>query len=333
MHPSVAIARAAVVSACLAIVPLATAQQAPGGKPSDRAEALAREAQRILDAWDGQSARLEAADKLLQEALRIEPGSSHALAEQARRVLLAGTEEEGIRPSALQAATGLANRAFFAEPRHPRAMAMRGHVYTLRGEPGEAWKSLKPAEMAAPDDPWIKLYFAEYHEALGDQGEAFRYLEESVAAGLPDRREALKATDKLLAHFMASGMRGKADAMYAQAVALDPGNPLRRGDFARQVIIHFLDFETGARIARETLKMSDHPNARQTLSLALYGRWAHAARQEKGPDVLDALFREAAANDPDGRQLPGCLANWPPLRFVFERLEARQFRREGMHRC
>lgn len=301
------------------------------GEP--RAEALAAEAEALLDRWDGEATLLEAAEKLLREALLADPASSLALATQARRVLLAGTEDGGIRPSALRSAEGLLNRAAFAPSPHPRAMALRGHLFILMGDIGQVRKFLMPAAARLPGDPWVKLYLAEYHAVIGDRAQEIRYLEEAIAAGLPGKREMRKALDTLMPIYLASGMREKADGIHARTVAMDPANPMIRGDFARRVIEYFVDFDAGARLAREALAMSDYPHARQTLSLALYGRWAQAAKQGSGPDVIEALYREATANDPDGSQIPGCLALHPPLQFVFERLEAKRLRREQMHRC
>jgi tetratricopeptide (TPR) repeat protein len=298
----------------------------------DKAEALTMEAAQLLDRWDGESEILETADKLLQEAMRLDPASTHAMAEQARRVLLAGTEEEGVRPSALRTAEGLLNRALTDSP-HPRVMALSGHLYNLLGQPQNVWKSLKPAERSLPNDPWVKLYWAEYYAAMHDQPSEIRYLEEAIAAGLANKRELRKALHTMLPYYIAFRMREKADAAYARIVAMDSTNPMIRGDFARGLILGFGDFETSARVAREALAMADFPHARQTLSLALYGRWAQAARDGKGPDVVERLYREATANDPDGRQLPSCLASYGPVEFVFERLAAKQFRIDQMHRC
>jgi predicted Zn-dependent protease len=318
--------------ACLFLV-LATLAPLYPRAAGESAEQLAMAADRLLDTWDGEAEILEAAGKLLEQALQAEPDSSLAMAVEARRVLHAGTEEGAIRPSAMRTADGLLNRAVFSPSPHPRAWALRAHLYHLAGDRNNTLKYVRPAQKERPDDPWVKFVLAKHTGSLGDIGAEVAILEEALAAGFSAKRELKAALDTMLPFYLTSRLRDKADAIYTRIVALQPREPMIRADYARRVIEYFIDFDAGERLARESLAISDSPHARQTLSIALYGRWAQAAKDGKGLAVVEKLYQEATANDPEGRQIPGCMAYHPPLRFVFERLEAKRFRREQMHRC
>lgn len=270
---------------------------------------------------------------LASPLLSIAQPEAEGPAQHARRILQAGTEEGVVRPSALREAQIILNRAYFAGSPDSATLALRGHVYEILGDKVESYRSLKQAELLAPDDPWVKLYWAE-HYAGQSPAEQERYLFAALENGLPAGPEARAAIDTLMPRVMASQQRARSDSLFARLLAMEPDNPRVRGDYARALIVYFADFDAAARLARETLALSDYPDARQTLALALYGRWAQAARDRKGPEVLAALHREAIAHDPEGRLLPSCLAEWPRTAFVYEFLaQKKNFRRENMHRC
>jgi hypothetical protein len=75
----------------------------------------------------------------------------------------------------------------------------------------ESFRSLKQAELLAPDDPWVKLYWAEYH-AGQNPAEQQRYLLAALESGLPAGPEARAAIDTLMTGVMASQQRTKSDA-------------------------------------------------------------------------------------------------------------------------
>jgi tetratricopeptide (TPR) repeat protein len=299
----------------------------------DSAASLAAAAEEILDHWDGDAKALERAKAAIDESVRLDPTSPHARGVKARQVLADGTTEEGIRPSALGTAHGILFRAALEmQPADARVFAFLARLQ-MELKQDKVWWALKSAEKAGENDPWVKLAWAEYYARQGDTDKEIRYLEEAIAAGLASPPELRKAYDVLLPNYVRPRKREKADAAYAARVALDPKDPLVRGAQARNLIVYFVDFEGGERLAREALAISDYPQAHETLSLALYGQWARAARDRRGAKVIDALYRKADAHDPGGRMLPACLAEWEPLAFVYAKLEEKHVRRADMHRC
>jgi hypothetical protein len=314
--------------AVLLLVPTLSVQSA-----DDPAKALATKAEAIVDHWDGDPKQLDEARVAIDEAVRLDPASPHYRGVQARQILLAGTSEDGIRESALGQAHGILLRAALEmKPADARVFAFLTQVRIALKQEKAYWAAMS-AERADPKDPWVKWAWAQYFASEHDLAGQVRSLDEAIAAGLPNPIELRKAYDVLLPNYAATRQREKLDAAYAGRVRLDPKDPYIRGSMARDLLTYFQDFESGERIARETIAMADYPHVRQTLSLALYGQWAQAAREGKGADVIQARFAKAHAFDPGGHLIPTCLAGWQPLAFVFTRLEEKRIRREDMHQC
>jgi tetratricopeptide (TPR) repeat protein len=315
-----------------AILLAASAMAAPLGAAEGGASDLARQAERLIDLGHADAKRLDEADRLIEAALSQDAKSTHALSQKARLTLVRGTDDDGVKPAALMAAAGILNRAFFELRPDVRILALRGHVSLLLKDEMQAFRSLRQAETLDPDDPWMRLYLAEYQRKT-QQGDALANLEAAIRIGIPDLDEMKGAVDLALPSALVARDRAKADMFYQRQVALRPGNAFVHGNYALNVLMYFGDFEAGEKLAREAIGIADYPHARGTLSLALYGQWAQAVKEGKGPEVAERLFKAADANDPGGRQLPSCASAWKPTRFVFEALERKQIRREVMRPC
>src|SRR4051794_6105853 len=102
MHHAIRPVAATLVAFAISVAPPAVATSA-----SD----LATKAERLIDQGPADPKRLEEAEGLLQQALQQDPASTRAIAQGARLVLMRGTEDEGVRPSALTKASGMLMRA------------------------------------------------------------------------------------------------------------------------------------------------------------------------------------------------------------------------------
>ena len=299
---------------------------------------LAARADAILDASDGDAARLDEARALVEQSIALDPAAPRARAIQARQVLLAGTTEEGVRPSAIGKARVILEQATELQPRDGRVFALLAHV-NLQAKGDDiaqmhVWRELKNAESLDPNDPWYLYALAEYHASgRGSRDLQPELLEKAIAAGLSSRAELRAAYDILLPQYVAAGDRAKTSAAFAARAALDPKDAVLRDGHARNLVAYGGDYEDAERIAREAIAISDSAHARGTLSLALYAQWAAAARDGKAPKAVAALYRKAQANDPGGRLIPACLAEWEPLDFLFVRLAQKNITPPEMHRC
>ena len=306
----------------------------PDSPPRNEAATLAARAEQVLDHWDGDAKALAEAGDAIAAAVKLEPDNAHYRGIEARQLLLANTTEEGIKPSALGLAHGILMRAAWGMPPHDaRAMAFLAMVkLQLNPNDPKVFWAMKSAERANPNDPYVKLAQARYEDTLF-QGAGLRYVEAAVDAGLASPVELRKAHAELLPAYAGQRNRDRFDRTVAAMIQLDPANPYVRGNAALNLVEWFVDFKGGERMAREALAIMDYPHARGTLSLALYGQWAEAVRDGKDKATVEELFRKAYANDPNGRMIPTCAAEWKPLEFVFTALDSKALHVQDMRKC
>ena len=306
----------------------------PAGAADDaraRAERLATQAEKVLDSWSGEHEKLLEAQRLIDEAMSLDPRSGHAMVERGRAMIMANY---GVSGEAGQAAAALFHRATRLDPPYGRAFVLQGYVFTEQRRFAEAKGALTQAEALVPDDPWVKLNWGSYYVALsGQRDKQLQYAEEVMASGTQNPKALVTAHEIVIEALFSRRDRIKAEGLYARAARAQPGNAWLRGNHARNVITYFADFEAGETLAREALAIMDYGHARQTLSLALYGRWALAVRQGKALDVREPLYAAAYRNDPGAANLPECAMRTPSLAFVFEAIAAKGVQRRDMHRC
>jgi hypothetical protein len=144
--------------------------------------------------------------------------------------------------------------------------------------------------------------------------------DDPTPAQLADRASQL-IDEKKLDEAMYRHEREKSDAEYAEMMRLQP-DAFIPGDYARGLMLHFQDFDAGERYARKALAMRDYPHARESLSLALYGKWAVAKRSGRDLTEVRALLDAAEANDPGAAHVPECALTWPPMKFLADSLDA-----------
>jgi tetratricopeptide (TPR) repeat protein len=301
--------------------------------PRERAALLAATAEKILNTWQGESGTVARAEKLIDEALALDPKSGHALVEKGRTILMSAPCCSGYSQREVQASIPLFTKATQLDPPYGRGYVLMGHVYTEVGLLDEAHKALTMAGGLVPNDPWLKLNWGAYYAALGKFDEQASYAEQAIATGTTNPKAQRAAYDIVIKHAVRKGDRGKADAFYARYVEAQPNQPWVRGNYANNVLIFFADFATGEKLAREALELMDYPHARGSLSLALYGQWARAERDGKPPAEVERLYDIAYRNDPGGRYLPECAVNNQRVGFVFEAVFRKGIERRSLRRC
>jgi tetratricopeptide (TPR) repeat protein len=308
----------------------------PADDPRLRAEMLASQAEKILNGWTGEHETILQAEKLIEEALALDPDSGHAMVEKGRAILMSDPDSSRYSPRQVQAAGTLFMRAAQLKPPYGRGFVLLGHLHTETGLLQDAARSLSEAERLVPNDPWLKLNWSAYYAARGQYEKQAQYAEEAIATGTTNPKALRAAYDIVLKSELTKGNRERADAIYArtaQRAQPQQDQAWARGNYARNVIMYFGDFDAGEKLAREALAIMDYGHARQTLSLALYGQWAQAAKDGKSPAEQEALFEAANRNDPGGRHLPECAMNSKRVGFVFEAVAKKGIERRSLQRC
>jgi len=274
------------------------------------AEELAARAAKILD--DTVSPDFDEAQKDIDESLRKQPGFSRALLQKARLAMIRGGES----PESLLEAERYLRGAMYNDFNYAPIYVMQGYVYTKLGKLADSHQAFFRAEKLAPNDP--DFLFAYAQSGLVDP---LPYYERFLASDSTKRSARIEAEHKVREAYLVRGQRAKADAAQEALEQLLPDSAVLVGDYARGVMTFFADVDAGEKYARRALAMSDYEHARETLSLALYGRWAQARRDRKDPQLVASLLKAAQANDPGAAHVPPCALAAPRLAFVKDALE------------
>lgn len=310
-----------------------TLSAASADNPRERAAMLAATAEKILNTWVGEQATIDQAEKMVDEALRLDPGSGHAMVEKGRTILMSQGYANGYTPLQVRDAGALFTRATQLDPPFGRGFVLLGHLHTETGNLREAFEALTRADSLVPNDPWLKLNWGALYAAQGKYDMQVWYAEQALATGTTNIKALRAANEVVLKGALRKGDRAKADAIYAKALESQGNDAWLRGNYAQSVVLYFADFETGEKLAREALEIMDYGHARSTLSLALYGKWAAAERDGKPLAEQEKLFDAAYRNDPGGKRIPECAITAPKIAFVFEAVFRKGVERRSLQRC
>ena len=295
-------------SLCLMIASLVMG--AAGAQSEATASDLALEAQRILDA---RSPEFDKAQAAIDRSMAKQPNAP-ALVQKARLVIMLGGEGGQSLEEAEHLLQGASNLDFNYGP----AYVMHGYVFMRLDRMAEAGQSFFRAGRMVPDDPQYLYYYAMYLDhGFGDPAP---YYERYVAFSSTNASQRADADHWLLQRYVARRDRAKADATFNDLLRTKGEVAELYGDYARAVMTWFTDFTAGEQLARKAISLRDYVHARQSLSLALYGKWAEAKRAGRSAQAA-ALYETAKGNDPGARNVPSCALDAPSLQFVREALE------------
>jgi hypothetical protein len=248
--------------------------------------------------------------------------AAEQLVEQARALMKDGSRD------ALGAANKLLFQALEADPRYAPTyvlmIAIQDKLGTTTFDPRN-WH-FRASKGRDFDAPWLVPYHLAYAEKYAPE-EVPKYREMAVKAGVADHKTEFTMHHEAFRQALASQDRARAQAEFVEMRRLEPRNAFIPGDYSRGLMMWSQDFDAGERYAREALSISDYPHARQSLSLALYGKWVAAVRSGASPAEVRALLKAAQANDPDARNVPDCALNWPPMKAVADAIEGLYARR------
>jgi len=276
------------------------------------ADDLVKQARDILDQRNPDFEKAQAA---IEAALATKAPRSPALVQKARLVLMLGGESRESLQQASQLLEGARNLDFGYGP----AYVWQAYVYMKLGQGSLAGQALFKASRLVPDDPQF-LYVNATYLASG-MGDPYPFYERYVESHPINTSQLFDAEQRLLQYNVGAGNRAKADAAFEGLIRITPDTAELYGDYAREVMTSFADFDAGERLARKAISLRDYPHARQSLSLALYGKWADARRRNAGTAETAALYEVAKKNDPGAHNVPSCALDSPHLMFLKESLE------------
>lgn len=277
--------------------------QIPAGPrtPAERAAALAMEANDILDDAHGRKPLLDQARIKLRAASAADPDEPLTLVVQARWQLMMGQGAGGYSRDAAIRAEHTITRALTLDPKLARAYVLRAHLYTATDRIALAKADLASAEALGYDRPWLLTNRAAIHEREGQHDQAAALYRQVIDQFGDDPSAVAAASSNLRAYHARRGEKDKAESYYRQQAELEPGNPWPHGNWAHELLYNFGDAEGAISRARQALVRMDYPQARRTLALALYLKWAELPSAERREAEPQFNLEEARRLMPDAR--------------------------------
>lgn len=279
-------------------------------EPAPQAEPEVIRATALIDGWNGNSDRLQAAKYELDEALRRNPSSAPAHRAYARYYLasgyIVGTRYDD---DALSSALASVDRAIALAPQYAAAHALRGRILTLMGRLGDAEDALDRARSIGTDDPMLALARATLLLQQGrnaEAGEACRQASEQAST------QTLRAEADwcLIKYYRAIHQQERSDAVYRRIIAGEPDNAWAHGNYATYLLCTKDDPEAAVREARAALAIMEYGIGNKMLAASLYRLWAKELEQgntaaaqralEEGMQISGRLPAELLADSCDG---------------------------------
>lgn len=290
----------------MAGMPPGMAAAVPAEKPkeptrAERAAALALEANDILDDAYGRRPLLDQARAKLRAATATDPDEPLTLVVQARWELMMGQGAGGYSRDAAVRAEHTISRALALDPKLARAYVLRAHLFTATDRLDEARADLATAESLGYDRPWLFTNRAVIHEKAGEPDKAAALYREVIERFGDDPSAVAAASSGLRAYHARRGEKELAEGYYRRQAELEPGNPWPHGNWAHELLYYFGDADGAIGRARQALVRMDYPQARNTLAMALYLKWAELPPAERAGAEPQFHLEEARRLMPDTR--------------------------------
>ena len=270
------------------IVPLAVADGAPAEQQSYA------QAMQLLDAWNGESAVLSQAEKLLNDATGANANFASAHAGLARlaykRIQQSGNRGNDALVQTLKSELA---RAFELDPETPDAHVLKGWIAVAQHDDAHALESVARARKAAPTSPRVLLLAAQLAIDGSDGEEAKKDLTQLLSTDI-DSAMAVLAYRELVDAYALDNDIGAQDTLHQRIVAIAPstsGDLARYSNFLRETG----DYDHAIQVAKTAIARADNDASRDQLA------WASCALGEQhlwdrdNAEDAKAEFEAAAA--------------------------------------
>ncbi|MBK8815712.1 MAG: hypothetical protein IPN42_09510 [Methylococcaceae bacterium] len=257
----------------------------------------------LIDEYNGQGNTLYEANELLTKATEVDSTFAPIYIEKARLTLYDGhIVSYEFTGGTLEKAESLLKKAVELDARDSRAYVIFGHVNRLMGKYDEAFQSLTKATELKSKDPWLLNNFGAYYESLKQIDKAKEYYLRVVKMGSgknAQQRSAYIDAALKLQWFAALKDDNKSVFKYAELAtkAAKPTDAWTWGNAGGVLLVQGY-FDETENYERKALSIMNFGVARETLSFALYGKWAKAV-SEGHPDKGESFFQEAYKLNPD----------------------------------
>lgn len=286
---------------------------------------LTQKAEDLLNQWSGQTAILDQVAQNLYFALKRNPNYAKAYMQLGRLDIMSGYyHSQYFEPSSLNAAERAIKKAIEIDPKFADAYVLLGHLYTNMNRLSEAKSALHTAEGIGTDSPWLGLNWAAIYEKEGKFDEAAQKYIQVIDSKTKNLKALGAAYDELRGYYIYKRDLVNAEKTYQSQIAVEPQNAWARGNYASNLLYDIGDFDKAIKKAREALSIMEYGNARHTLALALYGKWATITMKKRDKSSAQQYFDEAQRNYPDLTQLQLEAMQYPTTKIIVEALASIQ---------
>lgn len=278
---------------CISANAVASTSPAPDTHTQDAI--LVEEASALLwQRWPTPYDQRDALQKL-REALALNPNNPVTYYVLARYHAVNGyIDDDHYRPGALEHAAAATQDAIRVDPQYAEAFIYAGYLHTRLKNYAEAQQSFDRARVLRPHSAWLDVNQAELYWRQNRLEQAARLAQGVATNPSHDKKPRWYALRQWLQIACAQEDRDLAQAIYQTQLELFPADASIPGNYALYLIQYMGDFETGIEKAREALQINaDYAQARKTLALGLYGRWATLIHELASVEAAERAFDEA----------------------------------------
>jgi tetratricopeptide (TPR) repeat protein len=149
------------------------------------------------------------------------------------------------------------------------------------------------------DSPWLKMNWAEIYDQEKRYDEAAQLYSAVINSNTKNVKAKSQAYGEMCTYYVMKNNIAKAEELHKAHVELEPQNAWARGNYAANLLYIAGDFDRAIVHAREALTIMDYGNAKHTLAIALYGKWAMVWINERDKERSQKYFDEARKLYPD----------------------------------
>lgn len=258
------------------------------------------EARKLIDGYRGRTEQLVKSQELLEYVLNEDDRFVPAYRQAARLVIRAGSiNSEMYREGALEQAEKLLRTSLQIEPDYAESYVQLANILHDQGDYAGMLDSLERAEAIGTEDPWLKFFWAQHDQAVGERDKALVKFQAMVDDPLSDTRVVSSSLVQMIKIYKQLGRNDQVNSMYLKQIELDPDSAWHWGNYSSFLLYRMHDVDNAILAGEKALSLMNYPRGRLTTASALYTKWAYAKRNgERGAqkyyDKAYKLFPDTA---------------------------------------
>jgi tetratricopeptide (TPR) repeat protein len=301
----------------------------PEGLP--QARALTEEGRKLFDSWDGNPYKLRVlklANDKIQAAARADPAYAPIHVQCARNNLFRAYVYRDVDPryarDSLEYGEFDIRLALRLDPTLADAYVVLANIKLVEGKTKDAVTALDKAEQLGSTNAWLPLLRGLIQTYAGHPDQAAPLYEKGLqqAQTQQDQRAIQAASYGLWNYYAERGDRAAMERYFRIDGELRPDDVALQTAYAAVLMRDFGDFDAGEQIMRRVMQRSQSDPVKETLAIALYGRWARLASTKADGAAAKRYLEEARALQPDLEKVEDFASHSHAAKFIVDALKA-----------